>query len=66
MVPKTIMALFIQEIIKESDNQLMKEILRESNQKNLIEADSNKLAKVKQLEKELENLKYTMNALDRL
>ena len=66
MVPKSIMAMFINETIKESNSELMKNILSGGNEKNLVRADKTKMAKVKQLEKELENLKLTMRALDRL
>ena len=66
MVPKTIMAMFINETIKESNSELMKNVLSGGNEKNLVRADKNKMAEVQQLEKELENLKLTMRALERL
>lgn len=66
MVPKTVMAMFIKEVINDADTELMKEVLNAPNQKNLVSADRNKMAKAQQLEKELENLKITMNALERL
>ena len=66
MVPKTIMAMFINETIKECNSELMKIILSGGNEKNLVRADKGKMAQVQQLEKELENLKLTMRALDRL
>lgn len=66
MVPKTIMALFINEVIKETEGELMKEILKEGNSQYLIKADPAKLAQAQQLEKELDNLQETLRALDRL
>lgn len=66
MVPKTIMALFINQSIRESNSELMKRILSGGDEKNLVRADKGKMAQVQQLERELENLRLTMRALDRL
>lgn len=66
MVPKTVMSMFIKQVISDTENELMRDVLKDPNQKNLVSADKNKMAKAQQLEKELDNLKKTMSALDRL